>query len=123
MCQMGYDDGPVPVKEDYIGLLVRPGERARKEPIDAVAAERKYLTFSDLDEVPNLELRNIEFEVYREYDFSGRVYRISDPVGLYYRAGGTTHRIVDKNGVTHCVPAPGVNDCVLRWVSKDLVNF
>jgi hypothetical protein len=54
-------------------------------------------------------------EVWREYDFGGRVYRILAPKELYFRDGGTTHRILDTWGVVHCVPAPGVNGCVLRW--------
>ena len=66
-----------------------------------------------------MESKNIEFEEYREYDFGGRVYRINDPQFLYTRIGGSTHRIVDFEGIVHCVPAPGINGCVLRWKSKD----
>jgi hypothetical protein len=58
-------------------------------------------------------------EKFREYDFGGRVYRINSPKTLYMRPGGTTHRIVDKKGLVHCVPAPGINGCVLRWENKD----
>ena len=54
-------------------------------------------------------------EFWREYDFAGRTYRIDVPVKLYMRPGGSTHRILDKEGVMHCVPAPGNGDCVLRW--------
>ena len=54
-------------------------------------------------------------EIWREYDFGGRVYRIDDPQELYFRPGGSTHRVVDANGIVHCVPAPGFNGCVLRW--------
>ncbi len=75
---------------------------------------------SDLNE------KDITTELYREYDFSGRVYRIDNPVKLFYRNGGTTHRVVGKDDVVHCVPAPGVDGCVLRWVNKDKavpVNF
>lgn len=52
-------------------------------------------------------------ELWREYDFNGRVYRIDNPQELY--VGNTTHRIVDKEGVVHCIPAPGTGNCVLRW--------
>lgn len=58
-------------------------------------------------------------EEYREYDFDGRVYRVADPVQLLFRPGGETHRVVDSNGVVHCLPSPGVNGCVLRWKTKD----
>lgn len=57
-------------------------------------------------------------EEWREYDFSGRVYRIENPVTLWFRPGGTTHRVLDAKGVTHCVPVPGEFGCVLRWVGK-----
>lgn len=65
-------------------------------------------------------------EAYREYDFEGRVYRINNPVTLFIRSGGTTHRVVDSDGVVHCPPAPGQYGCVLRWKNKDPstpVNF
>jgi hypothetical protein len=57
-------------------------------------------------------------EEYREYDFGGRVYRITSPVELAFRAGGETHRVTDSEGVVHCLPAPGERGCVLRWKSK-----
>jgi hypothetical protein len=62
-------------------------------------------------------------EVYREYDFDGRVYRINNPKALYYRIGGNTHRVVDNFGITHCVPAPGYMGCVLRWNALPEVTF
>lgn len=66
-----------------------------------------------------LQPKDLTVEQYREYEFGGRVYRIESPVALYSRAGGTTHRVVDSDGVVHCVPAPGQLGCVLRWKSKD----
>src|SRR5580692_4248867 len=67
-------------------------------------------------------------ESWREYDFIfnevQRTYRINNPVTLYLRKTGkehgSTHRVVDDKGITHCVPAPGVWGCVLRWQAKDL---
>lgn len=67
--------------------------------------------------------RSISDEEWREYDFGGRVYRIDKPVDLYYRDGGTTHRVVTADGVAHCVPAPGVDGCVLRWKANPVVSF
>ncbi len=59
-------------------------------------------------------------EEWREYDIPGRdPYRITDPQKLFIRVGGTTHRVLDKEGVVHCVPTVGVNGCVLRWKNKD----
>jgi hypothetical protein len=62
---------------------------------------------------------SLTMEAWREYDFGGRVYRIEKPKALFTRPGGTTHRVVDQNNVTHCLPAPGVNGCVLRWTGID----
>ena len=59
--------------------------------------------------------KDLTVEEWREYDFDDRVYRIESPVAFYYRPGGTTHRVITADGVVHCVPAPGVNGCVLRW--------
>ena len=64
--------------------------------------------------------KDISNEYWREYDFGGRVYRIADPAELYYREGGSTHRVVDSEGVVHCLPVPGQSGCVLRWKSRDL---
>lgn len=59
-------------------------------------------------------------EEWREYEFpSGRVYRIWGPVALYYRSGGSTHRVEDKFGVIHCIAAPTAESgMVLRWQPK-----
>jgi hypothetical protein len=64
------------------------------------------------------ELTNIKVdgvEEWREYDFSGRVYRITNPTLIQFRPGGATHRVTDSNGVVHIVPAPGQGDCVVRF--------
>lgn len=68
----------------------------------------------------DLKTSDLTVEEWREYDFGGRVYRIDSPKSLITRPGGTTHRVVDANGIVHCVPAPGVCGCVLRWKSKDV---
>jgi hypothetical protein len=66
-----------------------------------------------------LKTSDLTVEEWREYDFGGRVYRIDNPVSLVTRTGGSTHRVVDSLGVVHCLPAPGVGGCVLRWKSRD----
>lgn len=65
--------------------------------------------------------RDISSEEWREYDFGGRIYRITAPLRLYI--GTTTHRVVDADGVTHCLPAPGIAGCVLRWKATPEVSF
>jgi hypothetical protein len=69
--------------------------------------------------------RDISSEEWREYSFNGRVhpYRIVRPKKLFFRSLGTTHRIVDAEGITHCVPAPGHCGCVLRWKADPPVSF
>lgn len=66
-----------------------------------------------------INCKDITCELWREYDFSGRIYRIENPKQLFWRDGGTTHRIVDSDGIVHCVPAPGFFGCILRWKSID----
>lgn len=69
-------------------------------------------------------------EEWREYEweFNGqkRVYRIDAPQALYLRKTGhehgSTHRVTTADGVGHCVPAPGVWGCVIRWKNKDANN-
>jgi hypothetical protein len=70
----------------------------------------------------DLTQKDITAEAWREYDIPGRPspYRIENPVALYLRAGGTTHRVVDATGLVHCPPAPSAgNGVVLRWQPKD----
>jgi hypothetical protein len=62
--------------------------------------------------------QDLTVEEWREYDFGGRVYRIESPTKLFTRVGGTTHRVLDAKGVTHCVPVPGEKGCALRWKQK-----
>jgi hypothetical protein len=61
--------------------------------------------------------KDLSTEVWREYDFQGRTYRITDPQKLWI--GTTTHRVLDSDGVVHCVPSVGYKGCVLRWLGKD----
>ena len=59
---------------------------------------------------------DLTMEVWREYDFEGRIYRISNPQKIWL--GRTTHRVLDDKGIIHCVPTVGERGCVLRWISK-----
>lgn len=72
-------------------------------------------------EMINIDMNKLDLtvELWREYDFSGRIYRIDNPISVEFRSGGSTHRVVDAFGVVHCVPAPGFQGCVLRWKSID----
>ena len=89
----------------------------------------------------SLVKRSIDGETYREYEWNEYiknndgllvstgariVYKIINPSMLYIRPGGSTHRVVDAEGVAHCVPAIGIMGCVIRWKNpkgEDPVNF
>lgn len=65
---------------------------------------------------------DITTENWREYEWEAengmRIVRIDNPLTLFMRPGGTTHRVWDGN-IVHCIPAPGHWGCVLRWAPKD----
>lgn len=66
---------------------------------------------------------DVSTELWREYimqdGFGGQVvYRINNPTELHIRPGGSTHRIVDADGVSHLVPGPGYRGTAIRWQSK-----
>lgn len=65
-----------------------------------------------------MEPKDISLEEWREYDFDGRVYRINNPMSLYI--GSTTHRVVDADGIVHCVPNVAVLGCVIRWKPRNV---
>jgi len=76
----------------------------------------------------NLIEFDISKELWREYEWvsTTKPYRIENPVTLFIRPCGSTHRVVDSNGIVHCVPSVGKMGCVLRWENKDKskpVNF
>ena len=67
--------------------------------------------------------RAIDTEVWREYEWvnafgATHIVRINGPVSLITRKGGTTHRVIDVDGIVHCVPAPEKCGVVLRWNNK-----
>lgn len=68
---------------------------------------------------PGITKHDLTAELWREYDFGGRTYRIDYPKALYLKKDGTIHRVLDHVGRVHCVPAPGEKGCVLRWKTKD----
>ncbi len=70
----------------------------------------------------NLKKHELEGVLWREYDTPDRCYRIDGPVCFWTRDGGTTHRVMDAEGVVHIVPAPGVGGCVLRYKKHEGVD-
>ena len=86
------------------------------------AAPFESFMSDDLAELP------IDNEVSRTYSFFSILpgmtepkhfeYKIEDPMVLYTREGGTTHRVQDIDGIVHNVPAPGYSGCTVTWEPK-----
>jgi len=75
----------------------------------------------------NLNEFDIATEQYRTYIMVNKVgqtveYRIDEPVTLFIRPGGSTHRVLDSKGIVHCVPAPEMFGSVIIWENKDPKN-
>lgn len=64
-----------------------------------------------------MDERDLTKELWREYDFGGRTYRVDTPVRLWI--GTTMHRVLDSKGIVHCAPAPGEKGCIVRWQPKN----
>ena len=67
------------------------------------------------------QIRDISCEEYREYEFvsdnpgSRLIYRIDRPQVLVMRNGGATNRVIDAEGVAHCIHFNPHCAVVLRW--------
>lgn len=85
------------------------------------AAETSKLTATS--EVPSFKTHDISDEEWREYEWQWGgekfKYRIVNPKQLV--VGKSTHRVVDAEGIVHCVPNIGYMGCVLRW--KGPISF
>lgn len=73
-----------------------------------------------LDMLPDTYFtKDISEELYREVVLpTGDVYRIDNPKTLVTRIGGSTHRVVDAQGITHCYADPSVGMSVIRWKAR-----
>ena len=72
-------------------------------------------TYADHPGRATLTTIDIGVELWREYVYKdGFVYRIEDPLTLYskHKPEGDSHRVLDRHGVTHYVPAGWR---ILRW--------
>jgi hypothetical protein len=69
--------------------------------------------------VQNITGRDISGVIWREYSWvvNGieRAVRIDRPKELFCRPGGTTHRIVDEDGLVYIVPSVGVMGCFITY--------
>lgn len=79
------------------------------------------MRYEDVKVGPGLIAYDITGELWREYEWghwqSRTVYRIDNPVAVVI--GHTTHRVIDSEGIVHCVPNVGRLGCVVRWAKKE----
>lgn len=74
-------------------------------------------------------ISDLSNELEREYLFvqtpvnMNNPYRIYNPVALIMRKDGSTHRIVDSKGSTHCVPYGKDVPVVLKWTDRNICSF
>ncbi len=109
------------------GEFAGEGTYATAGPVETTETARseQEFTFAQLDEVEGLigpqDLTSEEWREYQQAD--GSVYRVWHPVALYRREGGTTHRVVDSEGVVHCVPCGSLHpNVIIRWKNWDSSN-
>ena len=81
--------------------------------VKSLAVPRKGLIEGDLSQ-----------EVWRRYQFAdGSTYEINDPVRLFTRPGGTTHRVLDESGYFHLIAFPGpAGSTTVTWLNKDALE-
>lgn len=58
-------------------------------------------------------------EAWREVQTHLGTYRIEEPITLVIRKGGSTHRVIDANGVVHCYASPETGKSIIRWKNKE----
>jgi len=69
---------------------------------------------------------DISTEEWREVILADFKIRIKEPQRLIIRKGGSTHRVVCKNGSVYCYAAPETGKSVIVWKNYDTnvpVNF
>ena len=71
----------------------------------------------------NYSVYDISEEDYRIVKTEVGEHQIDDPVMLIIRLGGSTHRVIDALGQTHCYAAPESGKSVIIWKEPGLVSF
>lgn len=111
-----------PRASEYIEML-REYERLI---ISYFAVPIAYLEGAAMSPDEEMIHKDLSGELWREYEFGPEhervVYTIHNPKELIYRRNGTTHTVVDPEGVAHTVPTVGLHGCVLRWKNKPEVG-
>lgn len=98
-------------------------------PADEESALDNYFIDDDMDilqdtkgDLLELDICGEEMRVYLQlsHDKTHEVaYIIDHPVKLYFRPKGTTHRILDAEGIVHIVPAPGHGTFAIKYLPKN----
>jgi hypothetical protein len=84
---------------------------------------RKRAIWEVVDKAFESEPKDLSSEEYRVYTVlsnDGPSYMILDPQKLW--VGETTHRVLDAEGLVHCVPFPNGGKTVLTWKPRDPEN-
>jgi|GEM_PF-3137536 len=61
---------------------------------------------------------DISDEEYRVVITNDLVHRIDNPKTLVLRKGGSTHRVIDQQGLVHCYAAPETGKSILQWKAR-----
>lgn len=98
----------------------------KRGPVGVGCTRKDYMTHQDIaaataQKLPDSKyiLADISDEEWREVQTVWGTYRIDSPVTLILRKGGSTHRVVDEQGVVHCYAAPETGNSILRWKAKE----
>lgn len=65
---------------------------------------------------------DISIELWREYHYKDSTYRIEKPLKLYIKEGGSGHRVVDADGITHWCPV-NIWHCIRWYAPEQPVSF
>lgn len=89
-----------------------------------MAVKKNVVSFETLvqNAPEGITVGDLRDEQYREVVTPDSVYRITSPVAVFIKRGGTTLRILDAEGTMHLVPGPGYRGAAHRWVPRDAAN-
>lgn len=69
-----------------------------------------------------IKKKSLNNEEWREYDYTGKTYRVHNPTLLYFYEGSDTHAIIDSEGILRVFPAPGYQGCHVTIKPKNSKN-
>lgn len=79
-----------------------------------------------LDKNPSYSIHDISSELFRDVYLPNFSMRIEQPVALIMRKGGTTHRIITRDGRFFCYASPERGNSIVSWaanIEDGLIQF